>query len=240
MERERLAEELVRTVGGRFSTALGIELAGGEPGEIFNWFLASLLFGARISESVVLRTYRELARRDILSCARILETGWGGLVEVLDAGGYVRYDEKTATKLLRIAEELHRRYHGDLTQLHDEAQGPRDLEAKLQALPGVGPVTVNIFLRELRGVWAKADPLPSDLALLAAQSLGLVRAKDRAQALAELKEAVPESGPYFADLESALVRLAKGWCRKGRHKGCPMEGLCPSSGRSITKEGCPR
>jgi len=237
MERERLVEELVRAVGGRFSTALGIELAGGDPGEIFNWFLASVLFGTRISESVVVRTYREFARRGILSCARILEIGWGGLVEVLDAGGYVRYDEKTATKLVRIAEELQCLYHGDLTRLHEEAQGPRDLEAKFQALPGVGPVTVNIFLRELRGIWAKADPLPSDLALLAARNLGLVRSKDRAQALAELKEAVPESGPCFADIESALVRLAKGWCRKGRHQGCPMEGLCPSSGRSITKEG---
>ena len=199
--------------------------------------MASVLFGTRISESIVIRTYREFARRGILSCARILETGWGGLVEVLDAGGYVRYDEKTATKLLRIAEELQCHYHGDLTQLHEEAQGPRDLEAKLQALPGVGPVTVNIFLRELRGIWAKADPLPSDLALLAARNLGLVRSQDRAQALAELKEALPEAGPDFADFESALVRLAKGWCRKGRHKGCPMEGLCPSSGRSISKEG---
>ena len=237
MERGRLAEELVRAVGGRFSTALGIELAGGDPGEIFKWFLASVLFGTRISESIVVRTYREFARRGILSCARILETGWGGLVEVLDAGGYVRYDEKTATKLLRIAEELQCRYHGDLTRLHEEAQGPRDLEAKLQALPGVGPVTVNIFLRELRGIWPKADPLPSDLALLAARNLGLVRSQDRAQALAELKGALPETGPDFADFESALVRLAKGWCRKGRHKGCPMEGLCPSSARSISKEG---
>jgi len=237
MEREHLAEELVKAVGGRFSPALGIELAGGDPGEIFKWFLASVLFGTRISESVVVRTYREFARRGILSCARILETGWGGLVEVLDAGGYVRYDEKTATKLLRIAEELQCRYHGDLTQLHEEAQGPRDLEAKLQALPGVGPVTVNIFLRELRGIWPKADPLPSDLTLLAARNLGLVCSEDRAQALAELKGALPETGPDFADFESALVRLAKGWCRKGRHKGCPMEGLCPSSGRSVSKEG---
>ena len=54
---------------------------------------------------------------------------------------------------------------GDLTRLHEEVPGPRDLEAKFQAFPGVGPVKVNIFLRELRGIRAKADPVLSGLTL---------------------------------------------------------------------------
>ena len=41
--------------------------------------------------------------RGVLSPSKILETGWDGLVEILDEGGYTRYDFKTATKILEIA-----------------------------------------------------------------------------------------------------------------------------------------
>ena len=87
---------------GRFSTDLGIDLSQGRSREIFKWFLASVLFGARISESIVKKTFREFASRAIVSPKVILDTGWDGLVEVLDQGGYVRYDFKTATKLLDL------------------------------------------------------------------------------------------------------------------------------------------
>jgi hypothetical protein len=35
-----------------------------------------------------------------------VKTGWDGLVSTLDAGGYVRYDFKTATKLLEVMKNL--------------------------------------------------------------------------------------------------------------------------------------
>jgi NAD(P)-dependent dehydrogenase (short-subunit alcohol dehydrogenase family) len=40
-------------------------------------------------------------------------------------------------------------------RLHEAAVGPADLEARLLAFHGVGPITVNIFLRELRPFWEK-------------------------------------------------------------------------------------
>ncbi len=40
------------------------------------------------------------------------------------------------------------------------AHDARDLEQRLLAFYGVGPVTMNIFLRELRPFWAKANPDP--------------------------------------------------------------------------------
>lgn len=116
-------------------------------------------------------------------------------------------------------EKLQSEYQGDLNFLHAQAYDARDLEARLVEFKGIGPVTVNIFLRELRGIWKKAESLPSDLVLLAARDLGLTEASDRAQALADLQQVFRQvkSPPYrFADFESALVRLAKDWCRKRR------------------------
>ncbi len=80
-------------------------------------------------------------------------------------GGYVRYDGKTSTKVLRNCHAILVKYHGSLKNLHEEAQNSRDLESKLTGLYGVGPVTANIFLRELRTVWEKCDPDPLPVVL---------------------------------------------------------------------------
>jgi hypothetical protein len=45
---------------------------------------------------------------------------------------------------------------GRPSQLHDAARDAANLEERLLALYGVGPVTMNIFLRELRLFWTKA------------------------------------------------------------------------------------
>ncbi len=225
-----LVKKLLQTLGRRFSTPLGIDLASGDPGEIFKWFLASILFGARIGEKIAANTYREFAREGVVTPQSVLDTGWDGLVEILDSGGYVRYDFKTATQLLEIMETLQERYAGDLNLLHQQAIDERDLESRLMEFKGIGPVTTNIFLRELRGVWEKADPLPSDLVILAARNLGLTpfvgqTTEERAQNLFDLREACPEP-LIFADFESALVRLGKEWCRKEKHTHCPMREWC--------------
>lgn len=55
--------------------------------------------------------------------------------------------------------------------LHEAARDSRDLERWLLAFNGVGPVTVNIFLRELRPYWAKADPEPLPTVRALAQRL---------------------------------------------------------------------
>lgn len=121
--------------------------------EIFKWFLASKLFGARIGTNIAIKTYKGFEKRGVVSPERILETGWDGLVRILDDGGYVRYDFSTATKLLEIMEDLKRDYNGDLNRLQQKAGDEKDLEYRLKSLgKGIGAVTVNIFLRELRSV----------------------------------------------------------------------------------------
>jgi hypothetical protein len=204
--------EMVRSHGGRYATALGIDLAAADSGERFKWFIAAILFGTRISELLATRTWREFAAHGVLTPQRVLDTGWDGLVAILDAGGYVRYNFKTATKLLTVCSNLLRDYAGDLDKLHATAQDPHDLETRLKALgKGIGDTTVAIFLRELRGIWSKAAPPLSPLALAAAQQLGYLRDNRHAidQALARLQQKWASDGQAaddFADFEAALVR----------------------------------
>ncbi|MBU2642471.1 MAG: hypothetical protein KJ889_11750 [Gammaproteobacteria bacterium] len=204
--------ELVKCRGGRYASTLGIDLAAPDAGERFKWFLAALLYGARISESLATRTWHEFARHDVISPDRILEKGWDGLVGILDAGGYVRYDYKTATKLVDVCAALMRDYGGSLDNLHGAAADPSDLEQRIKSLgKGIGHTTAGIFLRELRGFWSKAEPPLSPLALAGARALGYLRpaADDADRALPQLKQAWAADGQPaagFADFEAALVR----------------------------------
>lgn len=129
---------------------------------------------------------------------------WDELVELLDRGGYVRYDYKTASRLLDLAATMAARYPDGLKALsHLE---PDRLQAELDALPGWGPVTIRLFLRELRGVWPGAE-LPIDpRALSAARQLHL--RPPRHGQLAWLRRQARDGGVDVRDLESALVRAS--------------------------------
>lgn len=230
MERTKLVNILVKELGETYSKLLGINLLSGKSEEIFKWFLASLLFGARISESIAMKTYKEFEKRKILSSGKIMDTGWDGLVAILDEGGYVRYDFKTATKLLDITANLLREYKGDLNILHSKAKDARDLEKKLMNLgKGIGQVTVAIFLRELRGRWEKADPLPTTLTIEAARNLGFTKVSSDEKALQDLKSVWNKfriKGKDFVQFETALLRLGKNWCRKKKCQQCSFSSYC--------------
>ena len=188
-----------------YSHELGLDLSKSE--DRFKWFLASVLFAKRISAQTAKETYLYFEQEELTSPDAILEAGWDRLVEVLDSGGYTRYDFSTATNLLGIAKMLKEKY-GDLERLHAESSSPTDLERRLQEFKGVGPVGVNIFLRELRGIWEKAKPEPSPLAVATAQKIGLN----------------PEDAERY---ESQLVRLNLEYCKKRRSSECPLKDNCP-------------
>jgi endonuclease III len=185
-----------------YSEELGLNLS--KPEDRFKWFLASLLFAKRISAEIAKKTYRRFEDEGLTTPEKILAAGWDLLVQVLDSGGYVRYDFSTASNLLGIMKELKEKY-GDLESLHRESIDPRDLEKRLQEFKGVGPVGVNIFLRELRGIWEKAKPEPSKMAIKAAQRVGL------------------ENVEFY---ESALVRLSLEYCKKRKCSECPVRNHC--------------
>jgi len=221
---------LVDKFGQKYSDVLGINLETKDDGEIFKWFLASVLFGAPITEGSVIRTYRCFEKNGVLTPEKILETGWQGLVDILDEGGYTRYDFKTSDKLLEIMGNLLTRYNGSLNLIHEQASDPSNLEKRLMGLgKGVGHVTVSIFLRELRDLWKKADSKPTPLVILAARNLGIVKEESPEKALEALKEfwrknKIPQK--TFVNFETALLRLGKDFCRKERCKQCALKGYC--------------
>lgn len=152
-------EDLRKTL--LYSEELGISLRLNDDKEIFKWFLASLLFEGRITETIAKNTYRAFARHKLLDPKTILKAGWEFLVSpIMSEGGYVRYDGRKSTQILRDCEWLLKKYGGSLTKLHRSAKDSRNLESKLLDFYGVGEVTANIFLRELRPHWKKADPEP--------------------------------------------------------------------------------
>lgn len=199
-------KEFVRHYGEPYSKLLGIDLESSRSSEVFKWFLASILYGKPIRESSATKTYRSFEKRKILTPNKILKTGWDVLVSILDEGGYTRYDFSTATKLLDIARGLMKTYAGDLNRLNDAAVDSRDLEARIMALgKGVGPTTTSIFLRDMRMIWPKADPKPTPLIRQVQESL---RVKD-------LKSYAKRTGLDLVRLETALLRLAKDFLRRG-------------------------
>ncbi len=218
----RSAVEVIRRFGGRYSTELGIDLSATDAREAFKWFLAAMLFAARISGNLAARTYQTFTQEDLVTPQKILERGWDGLVAVLDAGGYVRYDFKTATKLLNVCGSLVERYEGDFDRLQRNTTSPSELEERIKSLgKGIGEVTIGIFLRELRGKWVNAQPALSEPALEAAKTLGFVPAKstDRHLALQNLLRIWSEEGHAskdFPDFESALVRAGLAFRRNRR------------------------
>ncbi len=131
-----------------YSTELGINLKSGREEELFKWFLACLLFGKPIQQEVARRTYLEFVRAGLITPERILEAGWDELVRVLDRGHYVRYDFSTATKLLDVCRMLKEKY-GTLTTLISQSRSRKDLEKRLLEFKGVGPKTVEIFMRDM-------------------------------------------------------------------------------------------
>ena len=98
------------------------------------------------------QTYRAFRGRGSIPLKRSCPPAGTELVRILDAGGYVRYDFSTATKLINIMSALMERY-GSLEELYQQSSDTKDLENRLKEFKGIGPVTAQIFLREMRGVW---------------------------------------------------------------------------------------
>ncbi|MEM2466925.1 MAG: hypothetical protein QXZ47_06520 [Candidatus Bathyarchaeia archaeon] len=229
MKRESL-QTLVERLGTRYSEILGIDLKSQREEEIFKWFFASILFGAPITETSVIKTYKCFEKYGVLTPQKILKTGWEGLVRILDEGSYTRYDFKTADKLLEVMRNLTGKYGGKLTTIYEEARDHADLEEKLKdSGKGVGDVTVSIFLRELRDVWEKAEPKPTSLVIMAARNLGIIDKKAPKEVLQQLENFWAEnavSGKSFINFETALLRLGKNYCRKDKCTACPVKADC--------------
>lgn len=189
-----------------YSEELGIDLSRRSDAEYFRWFLASILFGGRISETIAKNTFHAFIRHGLTTPRKILTAGWDFLVfPVMREGGYVRYDGKKSDQVLRDCRMLLDEYGGKLSRLEAGARTRGETEQRLEAFFGVGPVTANIFLRELRPHWPLADPEPLPVVVKMACKLGIDLGRHDRKSLT------------FARLEAGLIRLRHRAVKDARH-----------------------
>ncbi|QCO67572.1 DNA methylase [Luteimonas yindakuii] len=128
---------------------LGFELHRGDELSLFKWFLASFLFGNRISQSIAAETWRVIVETHGCDTPRKLcALSHRELVRMLGDGGYRRYDESTAERLSLLCRTLIAQYDGRILGIAEAADDRADFERRLLAFKGVGPVTLGIFMRE--------------------------------------------------------------------------------------------
>lgn len=215
-----LATRLVDELGGRFSLEMGIYVDRNES-EVDRWLLAATLFGTRISAATAVKTYRVMSDAGIATLSNVERSDYDTLVELLDRGGYTRYDFRTAARLQRLAKVVRERHSGRIATIGDLPS--EEIARTLDTLPGWGPTTVDAFLREMRGVWPQMQPSISERAVEAAQHIGLVLpSMDPLTRMRDLAEAARTD---LRDVETMLVRL---WISHHRQFAlCPGGRRCP-------------
>jgi endonuclease III len=190
--------------GRLYSDELGIDLER----DPFEWLIASILYGNRISTKIARNTFLVYRDAGLTTPESIDQASRGKLIEVHGKGGYTRYDGITATYMKDTAAKVIQDLDGKLAKLDEISDGPQDLEDRLLDFKGVGTVTARIFLREMRGIWKNADPEFTDIETNAALKLGIVTKRDGAkdEAMKMWRRNVVE-GYSFRNLQAALVRI---------------------------------
>ncbi len=135
------------------SADLGIDLSGGKDSEVFKWFVACDLFGRRISQDIAAETFTQLDNDGVVTPQKLANADWQHLVDLLGQGGYKRYDESTASELIKLGQDTVDRYDGSLANLAKDAQTKKAVRDRLQEFKGIGPTSADIFLREMGPIW---------------------------------------------------------------------------------------
>ena len=132
---------------------LGIRLQASDETALFKWFVASFLMGKRIQAPIAARAYQVLVEEHGCDSAqRRAQLSHRQRVSILGKAHYVRYDETTATRLSALAQKLVDEYDGKFGALCRTSKDRHTFERRLLEFDGVGPKTVEIFMRDAAAV----------------------------------------------------------------------------------------
>ncbi|NWD24590.1 DNA methylase [Pseudomonas yamanorum] len=135
------------------ASELGIELRPGDDGALFKWFVASFLMGKRIQAQIAAQAYQVIVVKHGRDTPRKLQHCTSReLVAMLGEAHYVRYDETTAQRLLDLSSKLNAEYAGKISQIQGAGSDRQVFEKRLSEFEGVGPKTVEIFMRDAASV----------------------------------------------------------------------------------------
>ena len=132
---------------------LQIDLRGANEAGLFKWLLASFLMGKRIQGAIAAKAYQvivEQHQRD--TPQKLAHCTHRQLVVLLGQAHYVRYDETTASRLLALASKLNNEYAGKVSNIVKASADRQAFEKRLSEFEGIGPKTIEIFMREAAAV----------------------------------------------------------------------------------------
>lgn len=131
------------------ASELGIALKLDDESSLFKWFIASFLMGKRIQTPIAAKAYRVIVEEQGRDTPRKLQHCTSReLVSMLGRAHYVRYDESTAQRLLDLSAKLNADYAGKITRIRDVSEDRQAFEKRLGEFDGVGPKTIEIFMRD--------------------------------------------------------------------------------------------
>jgi len=132
---------------------LGIDLSHGEEPALFQWLIASFLMGKRIQREIAAEAFRVIVFKHQRDTPRKLATcTQRDLVRMLGEARYTRYDESTAERLRKLGQKLNDEYGGQVLTLRENSADVAAFSKQLLTFDGIGPKTVEIFLREAEAV----------------------------------------------------------------------------------------
>ena len=120
----------------------------GENG-LYRWLVASFLMGKRIRASIAVQAYQKVVDQHGLdSPVKLAGCHHSTLVRILGDAGYARYDISTARRLIVLAGALSTQLGPQLRDLRERTQDLEGFNRWLLNFEGVGPKTIEIFMRE--------------------------------------------------------------------------------------------
>jgi endonuclease III len=109
--------------------------------------------GKRIQTSIAIDAYRVIVeehQRD--SSRKLAGCTQRELVRMLGEAKYTRYDESTAMRLLKLVKKLNEQYSGKVSSIRHASTDSAEFQARLQEFEGIGPKTVEIFMRDAQQI----------------------------------------------------------------------------------------
>jgi endonuclease III len=130
-------------------TAEGLGIDVSQAHGLYKWLLASFLIGKRIRASVAVEAYRTLVDgHGLATPGKLAACSHRELVRLLGQAGYARYDESTARRLRLLGAQLEEGLAPQLDTLRHGVQTLAGFEQWLLGFEGIGPKTLEIFMRE--------------------------------------------------------------------------------------------
>lgn len=185
-----------------FSEELGIDLKSSSPDSLWQWFVASILFSARIKSDAAIHGCHALFRAGLDSPFRMSSVPRDHLQQILHDNFDSKHADKATASLLYNTEKLVQLYGGDLNKLREVAKcDPGKERSLLKKFKGVGDGSVDIFFREAQWCWTEHFPFADRKALKAARLVGL---REHPESLADL---CSKDRLKYIRLIAALVRI---------------------------------